>query len=560
MAVLAHKRPEAPAVLRLLSDRNDELIYAKDYGCTGLYSQDATQNLRDACAYAPDGAIIDFSHGVDTGGDFKVTDTITITKHLSLRGRNSRIVGVMANTSTDLIHYRPTAELRNAFVEGMRLALNSNGRHALFWDGELAGILNCATRNCNILGGLGGYAIKINAGATFNYIEKCALSGLHASYGCIYLSCADGTHIQDCNLGHIGHGIRIVLLNGAYKTRITGGTIVTRDSGVIIEAGQQIDFTEVQFEQIGTNTATYKAHLVIDGTPFSGSGGAGAEEVRDIVIRQCNFGGGPNLDTSIILVDNAIDVTIEDNVFNGVGNSGYDIQILASTCTGTVIGRPRLGGNRGIGARGTANSTDPKELLYVSDAGTGTYGMMKGQANFTEGALQNSWSDQTGSITASISTNVMTVTAVGSGAVGIGDFITGTGVTAGTKVVHQLSGSAGSTGTYSVSIAQTVSSTTIIARGMAFWKDIGDILRFRGSITAGTVTAGTTVGTLPAGFRPRRATRFSVPTNTDDDYAMFAISTAGVISVRSAPASSICYLDQVSIPIQGRPSYLSPPI
>jgi hypothetical protein len=55
----------------------------------------------------------------------------------------------------------------------------------------------------------------------------------------------------------------------------------------------------------------------------------------------------------------------------------------------------------------------------------------------------------------------MTVSAVATGSVQVGQVITGTGVTAGTYVVNQLTGTAGSTGTYTVSASQTVASTTI---------------------------------------------------------------------------------------------------
>lgn len=72
------------------------------------------------------------------------------------------------------------------------------------------------------------------------------------------------------------------------------------------------------------------------------------------------------------------------------------------------------------------------------------------------------------SYTASIATTTMTVTAVGSGSVQVGQVITGTGVTAGTVVLAQLTGSAGSTGTYTVSASQTVASTTITVVGVEF--------------------------------------------------------------------------------------------
>lgn len=63
--------------------------------------------------------------------------------------------------------------------------------------------------------------------------------------------------------------------------------------------------------------------------------------------------------------------------------------------------------------------------------------------------------------TASITTTTMTVTAVASGLLLPGMVLTGTGVSAGTIIVSQSTGTTGSTGTYVVSISQTVASTTV---------------------------------------------------------------------------------------------------
>ncbi len=70
------------------------------------------------------------------------------------------------------------------------------------------------------------------------------------------------------------------------------------------------------------------------------------------------------------------------------------------------------------------------------------------------------------SFTASISGTTMTVTAVASGVLKIGDTLTGSGVTGGTTITALGSG-AGGTGTYTVSASQTVASTTITAPGYA---------------------------------------------------------------------------------------------
>lgn len=65
--------------------------------------------------------------------------------------------------------------------------------------------------------------------------------------------------------------------------------------------------------------------------------------------------------------------------------------------------------------------------------------------------------------TASISSNVMTVTAISSGTLATGQVITDTDVLPYTTITSQLSGAIGSTGTYRVSLAQTVGSAELTA-------------------------------------------------------------------------------------------------
>jgi len=69
-------------------------------------------------------------------------------------------------------------------------------------------------------------------------------------------------------------------------------------------------------------------------------------------------------------------------------------------------------------------------------------------------------------VTASIAGTVMTVTAVTSGNLAVGQTLTGSGVTAGTTIVGLGTGTGGA-GTYNVSASQTVASTTITGAGAA---------------------------------------------------------------------------------------------
>lgn len=70
------------------------------------------------------------------------------------------------------------------------------------------------------------------------------------------------------------------------------------------------------------------------------------------------------------------------------------------------------------------------------------------------------------SVTGSIASTTLTVTAVGSGALAVGQVLSGTGVTAGTYITALGTG-AGGTGTYTVSASQTTASTTIASTNPA---------------------------------------------------------------------------------------------
>lgn len=107
------------------------------------------------------------------------------------------------------------------------------------------------------------------------------------------------------------------------------------------------------------------------------------------------------------------------------------------------------------------------------------------------------------SVTGSISNNILTVTAVGSGTVQPGSTISGTNIASGTTIVSQLSGTTGGVGTYAVSIAeQSAASTTVsgtyglltVAGAVTGTIELGSILTATGYTGGGTVTANATNG------------------------------------------------------------------
>jgi hypothetical protein len=140
------------------------------------------------------------------------------------------------------------------------------------------------------------------------------------------------------------------------------------------------------------------------------------------------------------------------------------------------------------------------------------------------GAVAASTASVTGSIaqgtqgaggTESAAYGIMTVTVVGSGVLVIGETLSGTGVTTGTMITGQISGTAGGVGVYSVNIPQTTASTTItgtygtltvsaVASGTLV---VGDVLG-GANVTAGSVITAFGTGTGGLG------TYFVTPTQT----------------------------------------------
>lgn len=99
--------------------------------------------------------------------------------------------------------------------------------------------------------------------------------------------------------------------------------------------------------------------------------------------------------------------------------------------------------------------------VYGTGDGSTTFNLPDLRGQFVRGWA--SASSTAASVTGSIATTTLTVSAVGSGLIQIGDILSGSGVTANTKVLNQLTGATGGIGTYTVDISQTVASTTITA-------------------------------------------------------------------------------------------------
>jgi len=118
------------------------------------------------------------------------------------------------------------------------------------------------------------------------------------------------------------------------------------------------------------------------------------------------------------------------------------------------------------------------------------------------------------SVTASISGTVLNVTVVGSGTLFPGNTITGTGVTAGTVILNQISGTTGGVGTYTVNTSQTVASTTITTTTKFFNLDGCEFFDTSSTLGFLTIVSGGSANTANAmdGFSMTRCKLFGLST------------------------------------------------
>lgn len=140
---------------------------------------------------------------------------------------------------------------------------------------------------------------------------------------------------------------------------------------------------------------------------------------------------------------------------------------------------------------------------------------MKAFADYTDGhvsfaasgsppsaTVTGSIAASTASVTGSISDNVLTVTAVGSGALVVGGTLSGTGIVSGTMITAQLTGTTGGIGTYRVSVPeQSVASTTITETYGTFTVTaVSSGIVEPGDVLSGTgITSGTYITALGTG-------------------------------------------------------------
>jgi hypothetical protein len=165
------------------------------------------------------------------------------------------------------------------------------------------------------------------------------------------------------------------------------------------------------------------------------------------------------------------------------------LQVLSGTLIVTVEGVQKTSGAITLSA-----ATSPANAATIITTAFGAYdGVTSAATTIATGT--------TTSVTGSITGYTLTVTAVGSGALVVGGVLSGTGVTTGTAITAQLTGTTGGIGTYTVSLNQTTTSTTITqSYGLMTVAAMSSGTLYVGSvISGGTTAAGTTITALGTG-------------------------------------------------------------
>ena len=182
-------------------------------------------------------------------------------------------------------------------------------------------------------------------------------------------------------------------------------------------------------------------------------------DLTPVMVGQMNTATG-----QVGIVDNGVNVYIVDDSYrytwfiSSPSSAIFTGSISGTTLTVTVMQSGTIAVGQAIFGQGIAQNT-VITALGTGSGGVGTYTVSDSQT-VASTAINSVASPAI--VTGSISGTTLTVSAVTSGTLKIGQTIEGSGVTDGTIITAFGSGSGGA-GTYTVSASQTVSSTTIYA-------------------------------------------------------------------------------------------------
>lgn len=230
----------------------------------------------------------------------------------------------------------------------------------------------------------------------------------------------------------------------------------------------------------------FESLLILDVNPFATVNGSKVVVVTDtghgaITGMFVTFSGAQATSGSVINGIPLAEINTEHEIIEIINANSYRIRVstTAATSTGSGGGNPstvyatyQISPGNSLSAPGTGWGTGPWSREGWGSEFSGTAAVQEtnqirlwymdnyGQdlaASVRYGSVYYMPVSVTAVFTASISLQVMTITTMTSGAVYAGMYISGTGVTANTRIVGQISGTIGGAGDYVVSVSQTVS-------------------------------------------------------------------------------------------------------
>jgi hypothetical protein len=248
----------------------------------------------------------------------------------------------------------------------------------------------------------------------------------------------------------------------------SGVSGVTLPTGITISSGSGTTWTLSGSATIPTGTTiNLNGVIVAPNTVYVAVAGGVSTAIAQAIWSKKGPGCGYTGDTSVTIYDTSapyappgIPYTVTYKTASNV-SIYVGVQIVntpaapanAATLVQQAIQNAFSGADGGPSAQ--IGSLILPSRFYSGIASLGSWAMIK---NLTLGSSLNPAAVVTGSISA----NTLTVTAVTSGTLAVGQVITGAGITLGTTITGLGTGSGGA-GTYTVSTSQTAASTTIDA-------------------------------------------------------------------------------------------------
>lgn len=184
---------------------------------------------------------------------------------------------------------------------------------------------------------------------------------------------------------------------------------------------------------------------------------------------------------------NVGDLVTYDTTTGALNSIAPTVNFTGSTSTTTLTVSAVANGELRVGMLITGGTLLPGTYITALGSGlgnTGTYTISQSQTVSSAAMTAPATPASAFSVTGSITTTVLTVTAVGSGELHVGDQVFGTGVLPNT-VITALGSGVGGTGTYTVNQSQTVGSETLTGPENALVPR-AVVSRFTANTTGGT--------------------------------------------------------------------------